>query len=135
MKKFILLQLLLLFAFSLSFSQTKKDEDATTLTLCWNSSLDTAAEYLVYYNKYTTDTTWRLLGSTKQKSFDIAKQSFKGNIAFGVRTVYYSDTSALHTSLETTACVSGNNCDTTCTSGAWYVSWHIRKPDRIKVKN
>lgn len=134
MNKFILLQLLVLLLFAFGFSQEKKAEDATTLTLCWNSSLDTSARYLVYFNRYNVDEEWRLVGSTKEKSFEIAKESFKGDIAFGVRAVYYDDTSALHTSLEETACMTGDNCDTTCTLGSWYVSWHIRKPDRLKIK-
>jgi hypothetical protein len=116
------------------FSQIKKDEDRQQITLCWYSDLDTNASYLIYYNLYrTADTTWRLLGTTKNKTFDVNKQAFKGDITFGVRSISYMDTSSIHTSLETTACTAGV-CDTMCTSGAWYLSWHIKKPSRMKLK-
>lgn len=117
-----------------SFSQVKKDEDRPIISLCWNSSLDTAADYLVYFRRYNnTDTLWRLIGSTNEKVFTIAKESLKGDVAFGVRAVYYGDTSAMHSSLEQTACLPSAGCDTTCSVGSWYISWHIGKPDRIKV--
>jgi hypothetical protein len=120
------------------FSQQVKPEERATITLCWHTTLDTSARYLIYFNRYlSADTVWRLIGTTKNTTFDVAKETFKGDIAFGVKTVYFNDTSALHTSLEPSACVSSinNSCDTTCTQGPWYISWHIMKPDRISIIN
>jgi hypothetical protein len=128
--------LMLLVLGSLCFPQVKKDEDRTAVTLCWNSSLDTSARYLVYFSRYNSgDTTWRLIGTTKDKSYTVAKETFKGDIAFGVKVVYYQDTSLMHTSLESTACANPSiDCDSTCATGPWYLSWHIRKPDHIQYK-
>lgn len=132
-KRFALL-LLVLFV-GIGFSQSKKDEDRQIITLCWDSDLDTAARYLIYFNKYNSvDTSWNMIGTSKAKSFQISKQSFKGDIAFGVKSVYMGDTSALHKSIEATACASADSCGAACTtSGPWYLSWHIRKPTSIKV--
>ena len=132
-KRFALL-LLVLFV-GLGFSQSKRDEDRQIITLCWNSDLDTAARYMVYFNKYNSaDTSWTMIGTSKSKSFQISKQSFKGDIAFGVKSVYMGDTSALHKSIEATACASADSCGAACTTqGPWYLSWHIRKPNNIKV--
>lgn len=133
-KRFALL-LLVLFV-GTGFSQVRKDENRPSITLCWHTALDTSARYMMYFNRYQSgDTAWRLITVTKNKSLEVAKEGFKGDIAFGVKTIYYGDTSLMHTSLETTACVSSINnlCDTNCTSGAWYLSWRVGKPDRIQL--
>jgi hypothetical protein len=118
------------------FAQLKKNEDRQNITLCWYTSYDTTARYLIYFNRYnSTDTVWRYMGITKDKIFTVAKESFKGDIAFGVKAVYKDDTSSMHTSLDSTACkISNAACDTTCTSGPWYISWHLKKPSSISAK-
>ena len=131
--KFVFVFLTMVLLSNTCFSQVMKNEDRASITLCWNSDFDNTAQYLVYFSRYkSTDTTWRLMGTTSTKTFEIAKETFKGDIAFGVKAIYYNDTSALHTSLEMTACLNGP-CDETCTLGAWYLSWHIGKPNRISV--
>jgi hypothetical protein len=133
--KYVVLVVCLLALSFPAYSQVKKNEERQTITLCWYSPFDTAASYLIYYNRYNVDTAWKYIGTTKEKTFDVAKQGFKGDIAFGVRVIYYNDTSAIHTSLDPTACSTVNaTCDTNCTSGAWYVSWHVAKLKKLAVK-
>lgn len=134
MKKCLAALLLSLLVIPL-FSQEKKEEDRTSINLCWYTSLDTSTTYLIYFNRYnSSDTAWRLIGSTKEKTFQVEKQGFKGDIAFGVRAVYYDDTSAMHKSVDEDACPSfGNECDTNCTQGPWYISWHIKRPSFISI--
>jgi len=134
MKKLIIFMLLVLPV--LCFSQQKKDEERQIITLCWGSDYDSTASYIVYYNRYnTTDTAWRVIGTTNKTTFSINKQTLKGDVAFGVKAVYYNDTSALHTSLDATACSNpGTDCDENCTTGPWYISWHIKKPVRIGIQ-
>lgn len=117
------------------FSQIKQDEERSSINICWYTDLDTAATYLIYFNRYNTpDTAWRLIGTTKEKTFLVQKQGFKGDIAFGVRAVYYDDTSAMHTSLDSTACAEfGSQCDTSCATGSWYISWHIGRPSLLSI--
>ena len=124
----------ILFFCSLSFSQVVKPEDREYVTLCWQTNLGGDAKYLIYIHRYNNpDTSWRLIGTTSDKTFQVAKQAFKGDIAFGVRTIYFNDTSAIHKSLDATACFSSanNTCDENCNEGPWYLSWHIKKPTHI----
>jgi hypothetical protein len=118
------------------FSQIRKDEDSTALGVCWSSDLDTTARYLVYYRYYQQgpDSTWYYLGITKLKEYYIPKGILKGKLAVGVRSVWNSDTSQMHASLDSTACATGNVCGDVCTQGAWYVDWHIKKPKNINAK-
>ena len=136
MKKHPIIMLVLLMFCGLGFSQEQKNEDRAAITLCWVSDLDTSARYMVYFNRYgTADTAWRLIGITKEKELDVAKESFKGNIAFGVRVIYFGDTSAIHKSLDDNACANPeSDCDSSCTNGPWYLSWHIHAPKGIQYK-
>lgn len=136
MKKHPIVFFVLLMLCSLGFSQERKDEDRASITLCWASDLDTSARYMVYFNRYgTPDTAWRLIGITSTKEFNIAKETFKGDIAFGVRVVYYGDTSVIHKSLDATACANPSvDCDQNCTNGPWYMSWRIKPPWGIQYK-
>jgi hypothetical protein len=129
--------MLLLSALSVQcFSQVRKDADSTALGMCWSSNLDTSARYLVYYRYYQQgpDTNWNYVGITKSKEFYVPKGSLKGKLAFGVRSVWNNDTSDIHSSMDSTACLSEGTCDSCRTQGSWYANWHIKKAKGIGKK-
>lgn len=136
MKKHPIFLLAVLVLCSAVFSQEQKVENRSSVTLCWVSDLDTSARYIVYFNRHkSADTSWYALGTTKEKSFTVLKQSFKGDIAFGVKSVYSGDTSAMHKSIDTDACTNPNTtCDPNCTNGGWYINWHIGKAKGLQIQ-
>lgn len=136
MKKHPILALVMLILCSAAFSQEQKAEKRASITLCWESDLDTSARYIVFFNRYqTTDTSWYALGTTKEKNFTVVKQSFKGDIAFGIKSIYMGDTSEMHKSIDTDACANpSSNCDASCTNGGWYLNWHINKPRSLQYQ-
>jgi hypothetical protein len=136
-KKWLFSAMLLSIMFSSiqCFAQVKQEQDSTYLGLCWSSNLDTTARYLLYYKPYQSlDTNWYYIGSTKSKDYYVPKGNIKGKLIFGVKSVWYNDTSEMHMSLDTTACASGNVCGDSCTQGGWYANWHVQKPKKINIK-
>jgi hypothetical protein len=133
--KNILLGLILALLCVSCFAQSKKIEDSTAVGLCWSSQLDSNGKYLVYYRKYNeADTTWTFLGMTTTKEYWVSKNDLKGDIVFGVKSIWYNDTSLMHSSLDNTACSEGNVCGDSCGQGSWYMNWHIKKAKNIKTK-
>lgn len=121
--------------------QQKIVTNLQSATICWEGNKDTESLFLLYYRDYlppessteAPDTTWHLLGITKEMQFTFNKDA-KRIIALGVRTVLYGDTSELHSSLENTACLSGA-CDVCSQYGAWYLMWKNEKPYGIRIRN
>lgn len=136
MKKHPYFLMLVLVLVGVVFSQQRKDENRMAITLCWAADFDTSARYMVYFNRYnTTDTAWRLISVTKDKSLVIAKDAFKGDIAFGVKAIYMGDTSAIHKSTDIDACANPpTDCDSNCSNGPWYMSWRLKAPKSIQYK-
>lgn len=133
MRKMFLNFSVILFLCVNCFSQIRKPQDSSLLTVCWTGSPDTfQTSYIVYYKYYqNSDTSWKFLGNTKLSQFTLNKGSIKGSIILGVRTINYTDTSDMHASTDTTACVTPG-CGPDCVAnGGWYVDWHTKKPKNM----
>ena len=140
MKKslFAIVLLCIMFSSIQCFSQVRDVHDSTYLGLCWTTNLDTSARYILYYKAYqTSDTNWYFIAKTTTKDCYIEKGNLKGKLIFGVKSIWHNDTSEMHMSIDTTACLPtgpGSQCGEGCTNGGWYIDWHIQKPKKISVK-
>lgn len=124
---------LLVLATCMCAAQSKHTTEEPTATVCWEGYTDTSATYVVYFRNFAgEDTTWNLLGTTKETEYTVTK-SGKKSVVFGVRGVIAGDTSDLHSSLDSTACNVGG-CAAACTNGPWYLFWKIKKPSKIAEK-
>jgi hypothetical protein len=132
MKK-ILIFFLLSTGMVMAQTPNKHTTAATKMTLVWCSDVDTSAKYLVYFREISgTDTTWKLIGYTKQK-LSVIIRGTKKNTAFGIRTIYGSDTSDMASSLDTTACNSlGASCDSCSQIAPWYMNWGANMIKRLR---
>lgn len=116
-------------------SQTKITTDSTTTTLCWTGTTDTAASYILYYRDYVgSDTSWKVIGTTKKQEYTLTKGS-RRQVVFGVRCVLYYDTSEMHLTTDSTACLDRSACGLACAiPGGWFLDWKLRRPHGIKVR-
>jgi hypothetical protein len=130
MKKILLLLLCICCA---CVSQTRKPTDSMTATLCWTGYPDTAASYLLSWRNFDgPDTAWKIIGITKFTEYTMQKGAMK-RVIFGARTILRGDTSDIHTSLDSTACLDGA-CTEACTQGGWYLDWKLKRPSKIKMR-
>jgi len=140
-----MLKSVVLMSFLLSamcFAQTEIVTDSAKITLCWDGTTDTSAIYQIGYKYMNGDTAFKYLGSTKEKQFVVDKGEMRNKMQFLVRSIlpakspyFPAETTSYHSSLDVTACVSGDACGATCTTqGSWYMFWKHVKPKKLSKK-
>ncbi len=131
MKKLSLFILLLFFTCS---GQIKKYLPLDSVIVCWNKpegEVDSFS-YFLYYREYT-DTTWLDLGSTDSLYLKILRLG-KGNYVLGVKVFFNGIYSDMHSSIDTNACIRSDENNVCIEYGAWYITWYLGKPTRIRIK-
>jgi hypothetical protein len=116
-------------------AQTRVDKRETVSTVCWEQNDSVAGlKYVLFYKQYqTTDTTWKFLSTADKALCTVTRPGF-GKYVLGVASIFRDDTSEIHSSLDSTACLSGA-CGGECTElGAWYINWRITGPKFLRVE-
>lgn len=116
----------------LCFPQTKKTFTKDTVTLCWSElSNEQNVKYVLYYRKHNT-VNWIKILDTNVVECKVKRPEY-GEIDFGVTYVLNNDTSEIHCSLDSTACLDAE-CSNDCSvSGGWYVKFSLDKPSGIRI--
>lgn len=128
MSKLLLVFILFLFC----YAQKEVPKVVDKATICWNNEI-AADKYLVYQrNISTAQEQWELLGITTTNEFEIIRPSYD-RFELGVRAVYGPDTSAIHSSLDSTACEDMEDCGACNVAGGWYIYWIDGKPAFIRL--
>ena len=121
---------LLLCSFVVVFSQKELTTENSQVKLCWQGLANDSAYYILYYyNLSEPAPVWKQFTSTRDSSIIIDKIG-QQQVVFGVQTVLFNDSSEIHSSLDTNACLIGVDCVNCDSTGAWYLSWKtkIKKP-------
>lgn len=125
---------LLLLLITVAFSQTELTTENTQVKLCWEGLAEDSAYYnLYYYNLSEPAPVWKPFTSTRDSSIIIDKIG-QQQVVFGVQTVLFGDSSEIHSSLDTNACLVSVDCSSCDSTGAWYLKWKkpkIKKPKYI----
>jgi hypothetical protein len=127
--------LLIVLLASLCSAQYQAQSKRSVIDLCWYGNSDTSCVYILYYRPfYGSDTTWRLLTTTKNQSISLSRNGLNKYVVFGVRAAVRGDTSDMHSSLDSTACqVEGATCDSCPQQGGWYVNFRTLPPIWFKA--
>ena len=103
--------------------------DSSNITLCWNAdSMDGISTYVIYQRIHSNENNldWNEIGITNETKFNINRPGYE-KYDFAVSRVIDSDTSEIHTSLDSTACRFG--CGKDCEiRGPWFVRFVKKTP-------
>jgi hypothetical protein len=128
--------LLLLITFSCT-AQTKVKREQVETDVCWSTPeyAPDGIRYVLLYRKYqVNDSVWKFLADA-DKNIATIRRPFFGKAELGVASVYNGDTSEIHSSLDSTACLESNRCNEPCLlSGPWFIYWSVSGPKFIRVK-
>jgi len=137
MRKSVMFLMILVISCMCFGQKTIVVEDVKSL-ICWEPSSDSSATYLVYQKEFKNNpdlqVPWVFVGTTKDPAIMVKRDKTK-NVVYGVSYILYGDTSIIHSSLDSTACLDSSlTCTGDCSkTGAWYVSYALKKLRRIKV--
>lgn len=115
-------------------SQHVKSTYDDSVAICW--SVDSGCTSIVYQKAYDSDGAveigeWKTLGATTDTFLRVYRNGLQ-SVIFGVRSFYQGDTSEMHTTLDSTACItdSDNQC---LEQGWWVLKWSVLKPKLLKL--